>query len=203
MSRFGKILLSIILVPSLVAAAAWVIYHETRVPQDERQALNRMIELQKEGRYDKAAQVMEIWMRDSRRDTSHDELLYGQIAFVWIAKAYTRRSKDESIRRAEENLQRALNLYDGQSHNELSLEPFEIGGSYELLADIADRDKCRLYATALELLERQLPLIKGESYTAYGHTTPLEPVRRDVRKHLDAINEKSSKAGCQAHSEQR
>ena len=49
------------------------------------------------------------------------------------------------------------------------------------------------------LNRQQLPLIKGDSYTAYGHTTPLDPVRGEVNKHLDAVNEKSSKAGCHAH----
>ena len=40
------------------------------------------------------------------------------------------------------------------------------------LIDLAEKDRCSLYARAAEILKRQLPLIKGESYT-----TPLEPVR--------------------------
>jgi tetratricopeptide (TPR) repeat protein len=185
------------LVP-FVAVAAWFAYHETRTPQNQTEVLNRMIELQREGRYDKAVQVVQNWI-----DVSHDGLMYDQIAFVYIAKAYKRpENRGESIRRAEESLQRALTFFDGQSQNHLSLEPFEIGGAYEILADISDKDKCRLYERARELFVRQLPMIKGDSYTAYGHTTPLEPVRGDVRKHLNAVNEKSSKAGCQSHSEQ-
>jgi len=203
MNRSGKIILSILLVLVFVAAAALVIYHETRVPQNEREALNRMIELQEEGRYDKAAQTMQTWMGDSKRDTSHDGFMYGQIAFVYIAKAYKRPAmKDESVRRAEENLQKALTFYEEHPQDGLTLEPFEIGGSYEILGDLSEKDKCRLYEKAHGLLVRQLPLIKGDAYTAYGHTTQLAPVRNDVRKHLASVIGKSSKAGCPAYSEQ-
>ncbi len=83
-----------------------------------------MMELQKEGRYDKAVQVVQSWI-----DVSHDGLMYEQIAFVYIAKAYKKpANRDESIRRAEESLQKALSSFDRKSQNELSLEPFEIGG---------------------------------------------------------------------------
>jgi tetratricopeptide (TPR) repeat protein len=197
MTRLWKVLLPTLLLP-FVALAAWFAYHETRTPRNQAEVLNRMIELQKEGRYDKAVQVVQNWI-----DVSHDGLMYDQIAFVYIAKAYKKpTNRDESIHRAEESLQKALTFFDGKSQNDLSLEPFEIGGAYEILADISNKDKCRLYEKARELFVRQLPMIKGDSYTAYGHTTRLEPVRGDVRKHLNAVNEKSSKAGCQAHSEQ-
>jgi len=202
MDRSSKVfLLALLLI--FVGLAAWLVYHETRIPQNERQALNRMIELQEEGRYDRAAQTMRTWMQDRRRDSSRDGFLYGQIAFVYIAKAYKRpRTGGESVRRAEENLQKALTFYEEHPEDGLTLEPFEIGGSYEILGDLSEKDKCRLYEKAHRLLVQQLPLIKGDSYTAYGHTAPLDPVRGEVNKHLDAVNEKLSKAGCQAHSTQ-
>jgi hypothetical protein len=202
MSRPSKVLLLLLLVP-FVAFAAWLVYHETRIPKNQGEVLNRMIELQREGRYDRAVQVVQNWMKDNGRDISHDGFLYEQIAIVYIVKAYKRsRSRDESVRRSEENLQKALSLFDEQSQTGLSLEPLGIGEGYETLADISNQDKCRLYEKARALFVRQLPLITGESYTAYGHTTPLEPVRGDVGKHLDAVRVKSSQAGCQAPPEQ-
>jgi hypothetical protein len=163
--------------------------------------LNRMIELQKEGRYDKAAQVAQNWMNDRRRDISGDGFLYEQIAIVYTAKAYKKPgTRSESLHLAELNLKNALDLFEKEEHKDLNLDLFEIGGGYEILADISNKDKCRMYKNARELFVRQLPLVKGDSYTAYGHTTQLEPVRRDVRKHLDAVNEKIVKAGCQADS---
>jgi tetratricopeptide (TPR) repeat protein len=197
--RFWKAFVFVI-IPVFVVLVAWLVYHETRIPQNQGEVLNRMIELQKEGRYDKAVQVVQNWMNDGRRDISHDGLMYGQIAFVYVMKAYKRpTARVESVRRAEENLQKALSFFDGQSQGDLSLDLFEIGGGYEILGDISDKDKCRLYEKARELFLRQLPLIKGDSFTAYGHTTQLEPVRGDVRKHLDAVIGKSSRAGCQGH----
>ena len=155
-----------IVVAVILLFAFWLAYHETRTPQNQTEVMNRAIELQKEGRYDKKPA-----------------------------------NRDESIRRAEESLQKGLTFFDGQSQDDLSLEPFEIGGAYELLGDISEKDKCPLYEKAHGLFVRQLPLIKGDSYTAYGHTTPLEPVRRDVRKHLNATTEKSSRVGCTIPSE--
>jgi tetratricopeptide (TPR) repeat protein len=196
MSGSWKVLFLMFLVP-IVALAAWLAYHETRTPQNENEVLRRMIELQREGRYDKAVQVVQNWMNDSRRDMSHDELLYQQIAMVYIAKAYKKRSsRDESVHLAEMNLEKSLNLFEKDAPKDNDPWLFEIGGAYELLGDTSDKDKCRLYEKASAALTRQLPLIKGDSYTAYGHTTPLEPVRAEIRKHLDALNEKSSKAGC-------
>ncbi len=122
---------------------------------------------------------------------------------VYIARAYKKpRSRDESVHLAEMNLEKALGIINKNKSEDLDVMLFEIGGAYELLGDMSNKDKCRLYEIARQTFERQLPLIKGDSYTAYGHTTPLEPVRRDVRKHLDAVSGKSSRASCQAHSEQ-
>jgi tetratricopeptide (TPR) repeat protein len=189
--------LLLIVVAALLVFAGWLAYHETRIPQNQGEVLNRMIVLQKEGRYDKAVRVVQTWMTDSRRDISKDDLLYFQIAMLYIAKAYKKSStKEESVHQAELNLQKAMGL---NKQEDLDIMLFEIGGAYELLGDASDKDKCRLYEIARQTLERQLPLIKGDSYTTYGHTTPLEPVRRDIRKHLEAVKGKSLQIGCHVH----
>ena len=197
MDRSSKVLLLALLVP-FVAMAAWLAYHETRTPQNQTEVLDRMIELQKEGRYDKAVQVVQQWLNDSRRDISRDELLYQQIAMVYIAKAYKRPgSRNESVHLAEVNLERSLDLFEKLDSKDNNPWLFEIGGAYELLGDISDKRKCEFYEKAQQSLVRQLRLIKGDSYTAYGRTVSLEPFRREVRKHLDAVNKKSSKTSCQ------
>ena len=119
---------------------------------------------------------------------------------VYITKAYKRpKTKDESIRQSEFNLKEAQRLFDHQKTQDNDPSLFEIGGAYEILGDVSDKDKCRLYEIGRQALERQLPLIKGDSYTAYGATVPLEPVRAEVRKHLDAVDKKYLAAGCQVH----
>jgi len=202
MTRPSKVLLLTLLVP-FVALVAWLIYHETRTPQNQGEVLNRMIELQREGRYDKAVNVVQNWMNDTRRDISRDEFLYEQIAMVYIMKAYKRpAARDESVYQAELSLEKALGFYDKKKEEDIDVGLSGIGGAYEILGDLSDKDRCRFYLMAKRAFEHQLPLIKGDSYTAYGKTVALEPLRTEVRKHLEAVNEKSAKAGCQAHSEQ-
>src|SRR5258708_25713519 len=112
MTRPTKVLLLTLLVP-FVALAAWLAYHETRIPQNQGEVLNRMIELQREGRYDKAVQVVQNWMKDNRRDISYDEFLYQQIAMIYIMKAYKNpKTRDDSIRQSELNLIEAQRLFD-------------------------------------------------------------------------------------------
>jgi hypothetical protein len=196
MTRPPKAWLFALLVPVLILIS-WIAYHELRTPQNQEEVLTRMIELQKQGRYDGAVRVVQGWMNDSRRDVTRDEILYQQIAMIYIMKAYKKSaSRNESARLAELNLEKSLDLFDRQESKDNDPWLFEIGGAYETLGDISGKDKCRLYERASALYLEQLPLIKGESLTSYGTTTPLEPVRAEVRKHLDATEKKLSAAGC-------
>ncbi len=180
--------------------AAWFVFREGHPPKSGSEALTWAIELQEAGRYDKAVQVLQTWMKGANRNTSHDGFLYQQIAMIYIMKAYKKpKTRDDSIRQSELNLIEAQRLFDQQQARDDYTSLFGIGGAYEILGDISDKDKCRLYEIGRQALERQLPLIKGDSYTAYGKTVPLEPLRAEIRKHLDAVNKKSSTAGCQAH----
>jgi tetratricopeptide (TPR) repeat protein len=199
MIRSQKVAILAFLVP-LVTLVAWIVYHETRIPQNQGEVLNRMIELQREGRYDKAVEVVQKWMKDGRRNIANDDFMYGQIAMVYIIKAYKRPgSREDSVQRAQDNLDKELNSFEQENHGEVSVQLFEIGGGYETLGDLSDQGKCNFYEKARQAFLQQLPLITEDSYTAYGKTMLLEPVRGDVRKHLDSVNEKSSKAGCQLH----
>jgi hypothetical protein len=192
--------LLLVVVAACLGLAAWFVIREGRSPQNQEEVLNRMIELQKQGRYDKAVQVVQTWMNDSHRDISRDGLLYQQVAMVYIAKAYKKpKTRDESIRQSALNLKEAQRLFDHQKTQDNDPSLFEIGGAYEILGDMSDKDKCRLYEIGREAFERQLPLIKGDSFTAYGKTVPLEPLRVGVRKHLNGINKKYADAGCQVH----
>jgi hypothetical protein len=116
---------------------------------------------------------------------------------VYINKAYRKEStRNDSIRHAASHLEKALAAYEARRPQEIDVMLFEIGGAYEILGDLTTKDKCEFFRKAKKLLDEQLPLIKGDSYTSYGHTTPLEPVRADVRKHLAAVEKKSAQFGC-------
>jgi hypothetical protein len=188
------------LVAACLVLAAWFIFRKAHSPKSASEALTWAIELQEAGRYDKAVQLLQTWMKGPSRDTSRDGFLYQQIAMIYIVKAYKKpKTRDDSIRQSERNLVEAQRLFDQHQILDIDTDLFGIGGAYEILGDLSDKDKCRLYEIGRQALERQLPLIKGDSYTAYGKTVPLEPLRADVRKHLDAVNKKSSTAGCQVH----
>ncbi len=196
MTFASKVSLSIFLVTSL-GFGTWLIRHELHRPQNEREVIERTIELTREGRHDKAIQVVQTWISDPRRDVSHDGLLHDEIAVICIAKAFHRPTrKSEAIRQAEINLEKELDLYNKENATSLRLDLFEIGRGHELLGDLSDKDKCMYYEMAKEELDRQSSLIQGDFYVADGGKFPLAPVRRDINKHLDAVKEKSSKAGC-------
>ena len=188
-----------------VGLVAWLVYHETRAPKNGTEALNQAIELQEAGKYDKGVQVLQTWMDGSNRNTSHDGFLYQQIAMIYIAKAYAKpRTRDESIGDAELNLEKSLGFLNNQKAKDNGLDSMVlegVGGAYQTLGDMADRNKCRFYEKAKQALMRDLPLIQGDSYTAYGSTLPLEPARAEVRKQLDSVNEKYTKSGCHANGE--
>jgi hypothetical protein len=97
------------------------------------------------------------------------------------------------------NLIAAQRLFDQQKVRDNDSSLYGIGGAYEILGDMSDKDKCRLYEIGRQALERQLPLITKDSYTAYGKTVQMEPLRAEIRKHLDGINKKRSDAGCLVH----
>ena len=159
--------------------------------------MTRMVQLQKSGHYDDAVRVVQDWMNHDRKDVSHDDFLHQQIAMVYISKAWYRQSsRDESIQSAASHLEKALNLYDSKQPEGLDSMLSGIGGGYEILGDLSTKDKCQFYRKARAAFERQVPLIKGDSYTAYGTTMPLEPFRVEVRKRLASVAEKLTQAGC-------
>lgn len=195
------------LLPSAIIAVclisgAWLIFRKQQPLRNQNDVFRRAYELEKWGRYDAAITLYETWLTDDKRERSNDDFLYQQIAMIYIMKAHKNpRTREESVRAADLSLQKALALYDSQPPKDIDVMLFEIGGTYEMLGDLTGKSKCGFYERAEQLFLRELPLIKGDTYTAYGHTTPLEPVRKDIRKHLDSAKQKYEKAGCPAHQD--
>ena len=165
-------------------------------PRSRAEAVGQMVQLQESGHYDDGVRIVEKWMDQHQDDNSKDDFLHQQIAMVYISKAYHNEStRYESLDNAASHLEKALRIYAGKKPEEADIMLFNVGGAYEILGDLS-KDKCRFFAKARALFNEELPLIKGDSYTAYGHTTPLEPVRAEVRKHLAAVEQKYAQAGC-------
>ena len=189
-SRPRRPILALLIVLSVLCACQ-------KPPRSRAEAVGQMVRLQESGHYDDAVRVVEKWMAQHQDDTSQDDFLHEQIAMVYINKTYHKEStRDESLDNAASHLEKALGIYAAKKPQEVDVLLFEIGAAYEILGDLTTKDKFRFFGKARMLFEEQLPLIKGDSYTAYGHTTPLEPVRTDVRKHLAAVEKKSAQADC-------
>jgi hypothetical protein len=166
-------------------------------PRSRGEAVTRMVQLQESGRYDAAVSVVEDWMNQHQNDASQNDFLHQQIAMVYISRAYYKQStRNESIDKAASHLEQALNLHAAKKPEDVDTSLFGIGGAYEILGDLSQKDKCQFYGRARSAFDKQLPLIKGDSYTAYGKTVPLEPLRAEIRKHINSVEGKSGQAGC-------
>jgi hypothetical protein len=162
---------------------------------NESEVMDRQIELVRASRYDKAIQVIETRMKNSRRDVSHDGMLCQQMAIAYFGMACSKPTgKRESIRQVDLNLEKALELYNHENADGLRVDLFEIGCGHEQLGDLSNQYKC--WYESAEELTRQLSLVKGDSYEADGKKFPVEPLRRDINQHLGAVREKSADIPC-------
>ena len=189
---------------TLVAASllllAWMFFYPKPAPQSPGEAVNRMIALQDDGRYEEAVKTVQTWMKKNPRDASRDGLLYRQIAMVYVLKAYKLPgTREDSVRQAALNFDNALSLHDEDHSAGLGTDLFEIGNGYEHLGDLALVEKCKFYEKARRLFERQIPLIQSETYTASGRTFSLKPLQVEVKKHLDDVRQKLSNSACPAN----
>ena len=187
------------LVAASLSFVAWMLFYPKPPPLSPGEAVNRMIALQDDGRYDEAVKTVQTWMQKNPRDASRDGLLYQQIAMVYITKACKKPdSREDSVSHAGQNLEKALSLHDQEPHDGIDAELFEIGGGYEALGNLPVADNCKFYEKARELFERQLPLIQSDNYSASDRTFSLKPLQDEVKKHLDAVRQKLSSSGCPA-----
>jgi len=198
--RWKTLSLAVLVVISI--PAGWLVYHETRVPQNEAEVNERVFELQKEHRYAKAVQVCQAWMTDPRYDSSEDVFFFHQIAMIYFIKAYERPAfRNESIQASANNLEKSLEAFDKRKTQGIQLDLYEIGRVYEELGKLTSQSKCQYYERARAAYIRQLPMIEGESYTAYGHTTRLAPVRAEIARYLDSVKLDLSQARCPTEAE--
>ena len=188
------------LLAGTLAFVPWVLFHKKPVPRSENDVINRVFVLMQDGRYDDADSTIQMWLKGCDCEDASGVELYRTRAMIYIVKAHKKHgSKDESIRQAEENLNKSLLIYDANPPKELDVELFEIGGAFDILGDLSDTRKCEFYLQARQAFVRQLPMIVGDTSTAYGKTIHLERVRAEIRRHLEKTNEKIAKAGCKVN----
>lgn len=164
---------------------------KAKTPEKLSDAMTLIVNYNQQGRYDDAIKVAQDWMERHPEDS-----LYDQVAICYLAKASRDRShKDQWIQQAVANYEKDLSAH---KKGAVDVELYEVGRGFEFAGDLSTRDSCLYYGRAVKAFEEEVQFIQGDSYTAYGHTTPLAPVRRDNEKALERVKSKFDKAGCKA-----
>lgn len=152
-----------------------------------------MARLDQQGRYDDAIRIALDWIRKHPGD-SYGATFYDQIALTYLMKA----SKDTAHR--DKSIEQAAAFFDkdiaAQPKDSLGFALLEVGRGMEWAGDLSSRDSCAYYGRAIRDFEEDVPYIQGDSYTAYGKTIPLAPIRQENDKSLQRVQAKFAKAGC-------
>lgn len=163
-------------------------------PEKGSDTISLMARLDQQGRYDDAIRVAQDWMKKHPEDPTHNWAFYNQIALAYLMKA------SKSPARKEEWIQQAAAYYDkglsANQKNEVDIAQYDAGRGFETAGDLSTINGCLYYGRAVKAFEEEIPFIQGNSYTAYGETILLEPVRRENEKALERVKAKFSKAGC-------
>jgi hypothetical protein len=163
-------------------------------PETGSDTISLMTKYNQQGRHDDAIAVAQDWLKKHPDDPSHGATFYEQIAITYLMKA----SKDSA--RRDEWVRQAVIYYDKDlsvhQKKDVDLELHSVGRGFESAGDLSTRDGCLYYARAVKAFEQEVSFIQGDSFTAYGKTIPLEPVRKENERALESVMAKFSKAGC-------
>jgi hypothetical protein len=163
-------------------------------PEKGSDTISLIATLDQRGRYDEAIRVAQDWMKKHPEDTSHNGAFYDQIALAYLMKA----AKDTAHK--EEWIEQAVAYYDKDlsvhQKNDVDIELYDVGRGFETAGDLSTTNGCLYFGRAVKAFEEEVSFIQGDSYTAYGKTIPLEPVRQENEKALQRVKAKFTKAGC-------
>jgi hypothetical protein len=165
-----------------------------KTPEKGSDTLSLMVSLDQQGRYDDAIRVAQDWMKQHPEGTLHDWTFYDQIAITYLMKA----SKDTAHK--EEWIQQAVAYYDKDlsvhQKDSVDVELYGVRRGFEMAGDLSTINRCLYYGRAIKAFEEEIPYIQVDSYTAFGKTIPLEPVRKENERALQRLKAKFIKAGC-------
>jgi hypothetical protein len=163
-------------------------------PEKGSDAITLMANYVQRERYDDAISVAQDWMSKHPNDQSHAAIFYEQIATTYLIKASKDRARrDEWVKLAVAYFDKVLSVHQ---ENAVDIELYNVGRGLESAGDLSSSDRCLYYGRAVKAFKTEFPFIQGDSYTAYGRTIPLEPVRQESQKALGNVKAKFEKAGC-------
>ena len=161
-------------------------------PEKGSDAITLMARFNQQGQHDDAIRVAQDWLKKHPGDSG--ATFYEQIAVTYLIKASKDVAhKDEWIRQAVAYYDKDLSVHQ---KSDIDLELYTVGRGFEQAGDLSTHDRCLYYGRAVKAFEEERPYIQGDSYTAYGKTTQLAPVRKENEKALQRAQAKLDKAGC-------
>jgi tetratricopeptide (TPR) repeat protein len=158
-----------------------------------RNKISEMTNYIEEGRYDEAVQLGLSILRND----PNDEIVYQQIADVYLTRAQKdREQREQWVEDAVSYVEKSLAL-NAKDKDVAGVYLFQDARSFELAGDLSASKRCTYYDTARKLLENRVSLLQGSEITLAGRTFPLEPLRKENEKVLVRVKDKTTKAGCQ------
>jgi hypothetical protein len=163
-------------------------------PEKGSDAITLMAKYNEQGRHDDAIKVAQDWLNKHPDDPLHGATFYEQLGITYLMKA----SKDSAHK--DEWIQQAVTYYDKylsvHQKKDVDLELYSVGRGFESAGDLSTKDGCLYYARAVKAFEQEAPFIQGDSFTAYGKTISLAPIRKENEQALERVKAKFAKAGC-------
>jgi tetratricopeptide (TPR) repeat protein len=154
--------------------------------------ISTMITYVNQGQYDEA---VDIGLKLIRNDPS-DEVVYQQIADVYLVRAQKDRAQREQwVIDAVSYFEKSL-LFNAKDRDAAGVHLFQDARGYESAGDLSKVRQCAYYDRATKLLEDRVSLLQGDQITLAGRTFPLEPLRKENGKVLSEVKEKAAKSEC-------
>jgi hypothetical protein len=167
---------------------------QVSAPEKGSDAITLMARYNDQGRHDDAIRVAQDWLKKHPEDPLHGARFYEQIAITYLMKASNDRAhKDEWIQQAVTYYDKDLSVHQKE---DIDIELYSVGRGFELAGDLSTNDSCLYYGRAVKAFGGEVRFIQRDSYTAYGKTIPLAPIRQENEKALVRVKEKFDKAGC-------
>jgi hypothetical protein len=171
------------------------------IPEKGSEAISLMARYNRQGRHDDAIRVARDWLKKHPDDPLHGATFYEQIAITYLMKA----SKDKSHK--DEWIEQAVSYYDKDlsvhEKKDIDIELYTVGRGFESAGDLSAKNSCVYYGRAIKAFEQEIPFIQGDSFTAYGKTIPLAPVRKENEQALARAKAKFGKANCKPETDDR
>jgi len=155
-----------------------------------------MVKYTQKGKPEYAIKMAEDWLDKHPKDTAYKGTMYEQMAFtylIWASKENAR--KEELIQKAVEYFEKEISV---REERPVDIASYNAGRGFEIAGDLSTVNRCLYYGKAIQAFEKEAPYLQGESYTGYGKTVPLGPVRNENEKALQRARQKHEKAGCKA-----